>query len=688
MLSPKEVRAAMLRKLKESGLNEKDATLLGYAPYTQEQATKKKLQLSLLLAGFLIPYYSPLGDPLDFHRYRYLEQPETTGFAALTERKPIRYSQPPGEGPYVYFPLNYDWKKFFLLAPEKRRLFITEGELKTACMAKLGIPAVGLGGVWNFKTKTRPLTEDMEEIPWDGMQVYICYDSDAVTNVDVIKAENFLARQLTDRKAFVNVIRLPALEPGKKTGVDDFLVAEGVEEFNKLVDESEPWLAGSILHWLNEQVAYIINPGTIYRWNNDQRITPADFKNHAYSTYKLIVEVPKEGGMVKKETSAPDAWLKWPGRAELTRTTYKPGQSRITAERELNVWQSWGLPEAVLVKGDTALWDELINFLFKYAEDKSIKEWFLSWLAYPLQHPGTKLFTSVVLWGLAQGTGKTLVGHTMQRIYGRNFIEIGNRQLESNFNDWAVGKQFVLGDEIAGGDKRNIADYMKSLITQQEVTINAKHEKLYTIPDCINYLFTSNHPDSVFLEDADRRYFVHEIRGTPLSPAFYKAYDAWYRSAAVGALFHNLFTRSTGEFAPRGHAPMTTAKRTLISTGRSDHGTYIAGLHDGATQLTLAGKPMGITLWTTTEIHRSYVREEPNTRLSVNGLGKELMRAGFRKVLEGANIKTATGAQNLWALGPRAEEALAISNPKKIADWYNAERGLVNGSGEPKKAKY
>ncbi|MFZ0630231.1 MAG: hypothetical protein WA374_09135 [Acidobacteriaceae bacterium] len=37
-------------------------------------------------------------------------------------------------------------------------------------------------------------------------------------------------------------------------------------------------------------------------------------------------------------------------------------------------------------------------------------------MAYPLQYPGTKLYSAVVLWTAQQGVGKSLLGYTMQQI--------------------------------------------------------------------------------------------------------------------------------------------------------------------------------------------------------------------------------------------------------------------------------
>ncbi len=58
-------------------------------------------------------------------------------------------------------------------------------------------------------------------------QWVIVYDSDASINRDVVMAESQLARRLSDG-GIVKAVRLPSLN-GKKTALDDYLVAEGPE---------------------------------------------------------------------------------------------------------------------------------------------------------------------------------------------------------------------------------------------------------------------------------------------------------------------------------------------------------------------------------------------------------------------------------------------------------------------------
>jgi putative DNA primase/helicase len=91
----------------------------------------------------------------------------------------------------------------------------------------------------------------------------------------------------------------------------------------------------------------------------------------------------------------------------------------------------------------------------------------LQTLAYPLQHPGTKMLSAVAVQSTGQGLGKTLVGKTIGLLYGEhNTTTIGSADLTGNFNDWALDKQFVVGDEIATKEdnKRDAYNNRKTLL--------------------------------------------------------------------------------------------------------------------------------------------------------------------------------------------------------------------------------
>jgi len=664
--SKAEVLAAMHLKLEGSDLSPADGKKLGYVATSADEAQAIPT-LPAHKAGFVIPYFDLAGKKTKFWRYRYLE-PTREGLSALTAKKDLRYTQPPKTVNELYLPPLRDWTK--VADNAKHPILITEGELKAACACKHGFATIGLGGVWCFKASSQHMAmlPQFELFDWKNRPVYIVYDSDAVSNAKVSMAENALAKELTARGAETHIVRLPHLKPGIKCGLDDYLVLNDPEDLQAVLDDSTPWRAVQELYRLNEEVVYVEDPGLVLRLDNLQRLNPRGFCEHAYAPRIYYEEQITEKGTKLLEKSAAKEWLKWPARATARRITYAPGRDRVDATGEFNVWPGWGTePEP----GDVGPWNELLDFLFK--KEESSRKWFQQWCAYPLQHPGEKLFTAAVLWGTVHGTGKSMVGYSLGRIYGRNFAEIGNDELDGTFNEWAENRQFILGEEITGGDKRHMADKLKSMITRKQIRINVKFVPSIALPDCINYLFTSNHPDAFYVEDTDRRFFIHEVQGTPRESEFYQRYYDWLDAGGAAHLFHHLLTVDVTDFSPKGHAPTTNSKRDMIDSGRSDLGSWVAQLRENPDAvLHHNGQPLGRSLWSTTELHTLY---DPSGqgRVTANGLARELKRAGFSKVLDGMPVPGPTGiAQRLWAI--RDPDKLLRMNWQAIRTLYYKEQ--------------
>jgi Family of unknown function (DUF5906) len=239
-----------------------------------------------------------------------------------------------------------------------------------------------------------------------------------------------------------------------------------------------------------------------------------------------------------------------------------------------------------------------------------------------------------------------------------------------------------MGDEIAGGEKkREIADRMKSMITQREISINQKYLPVYTVPDCINYYFTSNHPDAFFMEDTDRRFFVHQVKGEPKDANFYRDYTDWLRSGGQSALFQYLLEQvGCADFNPQGHAYQTASKREMIELGRSDLGAWVAVLREQPDSLlTVAGAAQPWTLWTTNELLRAYDPAQQG-RVTANGLARELSRAGFQKVYKGMPVVTSRGPQKLWAVRGDIPHLLNGASGPWLAALYEKERRTEKGA--------
>lgn len=585
-----------------------------------------------------IHYLNTAGADTGFYRIRLLAPPRSFAASAV---KQTRYLQPPNTGVAAYFPhIGIDWPR--ILRDTTATLYITEGELKAACACKYGLPTIGLGGVYSWRSAKAGLAflPELEAITWPGRHVFLVFDSDAQTNHNVMRALRHLARELTARGALPYITKLPAIEGAQKTGLDDFIVHhKGIEELQQLFDNAEPYQMAAELWKLNDVVCMVRDPGFVLELTTGMRMSVMSFVREVYANlfYEERVITDKGHKLIKKATAA--EWVKWIHRLEAQRLTYKPGAPRFTATGELNTWRGSGV---IPVKGNIKPWHDLLGHIFD--GQPHARQWFERWAAYPLQRPGIKLLSAAVIWGVHQGTGKSLIGYTLARMYGEhNVSEITQEHLRAPYNDWLVDKQLIMGEEITGSDRRADADKLKAMITQKTVRVNAKYIREYPVPALASFFFSSNHPDAFFLEDTDRRFFVHEVKLPPKPMTFYREYVKWYESdEGASAMLHYLLNLDLGDFDPEAPAIETDSKREMINDNKSDLAAWVLRLRqEPEALLAECGMPNGVQLVTATQLLAMY---DPvgNKRVTANGLGRELKRSRVVR-LPVTNLSSTTG---------------------------------------------
>ena len=118
-------------------------------------------------------------------------------------------------------------------------IFIAESPGKAAALTNAGFPCIGLAGVqagWNLRGDSDHLSPEMQLINWKGRLAYQVFDANRATNANVAFAEAKLASVLGVAGANVRLVELPDIRG--QDGPDDFLHAQGVEEFKKLVESA------------------------------------------------------------------------------------------------------------------------------------------------------------------------------------------------------------------------------------------------------------------------------------------------------------------------------------------------------------------------------------------------------------------------------------------------------------------
>jgi hypothetical protein len=656
-------------KLASSGLTVKQAEALGMREVVSAHQLHKSFEA---LPALVLPYHGFDGQPFashpkwpNFYRVRYLAKGNS--FKDLATEKSQRYAQEPGSGICAYFPRILDWDK--IVEDVKKPIVITEGELKAAAACAQGFNCIGLGGVWNFKAMRDGVLflPELARIEWVKRVVYICYDSDYVDKPQVCFAINSLAEELEERGAVVKVAMLPEVEGNKKTGLDDYFLQHNVDDFQDLLDQAPRLGIGQALWDINREVLYVEDPGLIVVHDTGQKLDVGKFKEHSRWAALNTVEVKlgAKGELVRTKVSAAPVWVKWPLRRFVSRVTYAPGQPKITESNEYNNWNGWGVKPK---QGDVKPFLKLFDFIFADVEPDQ-REWVLDWMAYPIQNPGVKMFAAVVVHGVAQGTGKSLIGYTLGQIYGTNFKEITNDDLEDGQTWWAENKQFIMGDEITGNDNRAYASMLKRLVTQEAMKINIKFIPQFEIPDCINYYFTAQHGDAFFLEDHDRRYFVCEVTQPPMIEQFYKNYDYWRKHQDGPAhLMHWLLNRKiSNKFNPYAHAPDTRAKRRMILAGKGELSRWVHDMLENTAHVIVSGQMRHARdLFTSNELLSMYKTQYPDGKATVTGMGRALSNAGCPQVAGGAPLRAPDGSQGRYYAVRNRERWAKATDRKKM----------------------
>lgn len=617
----------MLKDLERSGLNKLDAKKMHLQALTEVEASAV-LNSEYVTHGYVIPYHDVANKVTDYMRVKFL------GELLNKKKKQIKYSQIKGSPTHLYFPPNITrWKQ---ILKSTTTITFTEGEKKAYAACKHNITTIGLGGIWAFQ-KDKHLIGDFSLINFKDRKVILCFDNDSHTNPDVMKAINRFAQLLTDLGANVFIKSLP-FDPYKKIGLDDYLLTNSKKDYDSI--EEVPTNSLASLDEINQRIAYIQTTGKVYVIEHDLFVGAKQLCDTVLANNTVMDD---KGNTVSIATQ----WLSWKKRREHKRLIYSPGEAPVTTANEFNLWPGWG---CVPTEGSIKPFVDVVKRVFD--NQSTYIDWFLDWVAYPIQHPGAKMYSAVMMHSTEHGTGKSSIGLAVGSMYGDNFKEVESDHLTDKYNEWAINRQFVLGDEILGADKREASDRIKNLITRSSITINKKYSPTYSLVDCINYFLTSNHVDMVLIESDDRRSFVWKIpHGSGITLRQGIALEKFRMGRGKQHLL-NYFAyehQITKGFDHRARPPMTTAKQELIDNSLTDIERFLTNVKTNPSEaLSIDGVDIGCDLFTSSQVANLYRRHNPKVNVTSTAIGKAMGKV-FSEV-DSRMIRTSGGVQRIRAL--------------------------------------
>jgi hypothetical protein len=135
-------------------------------------------------------------------------------------------------------------------------------------------------------------------------------------------------------------------------------------------------------------------------------------------------------------------------------------------------------------------------------------------MAYHVQHPNEQGHSCVVVFG-EKGVGKNIFAETFSKLWGAHGITVNDqKRVTGNFNNHLRDKCVLVADEaFFAGDPRQDR-VLKSLVTSDTITIEAKGVDTVIVPNLLRVIILGNDRHLVRATYDEGRYFVLECGGT------------------------------------------------------------------------------------------------------------------------------------------------------------------------------
>lgn len=317
----------------------------------------------------------------------------------------------------------------------------------------------------------------------------------------------------------------------------------------------DPWLRR-----LNEQFAVIGNIGGKCRVVEEvmdyalsrTRLTRQsfdDFRNR-FMNQTVQVGMTAQGTPMMKQVGK--FWLEHPKRRQFDTIVFAPGREVRDA---YNMWKGFA---CTAKPGDCSMFLEHLKTNV-CSGDERLFDYLVRWMARAVQNPDTPGEVAVVMRG-GRGVGKSFVAKQFGMLFGRHFLHVSNpSHLVGNFNSHLRDVVVLFADEaFFAGDKKH-ASILKTLITEETITIEAKGVDVEAAPNYVHLIMASNDEHVIPAGGDERRFLVLDVgNGQQQNASYFGAIAKQMAEGGREALLHHLLTMDLTDFQVR-NVPRTDA---------------------------------------------------------------------------------------------------------------------------------
>ena len=242
--------------------------------------------------------------------------------------------------------------------------------------------------------------------------------------------------------------------------------------------------------------------------------------------------------------------------------TYKPNDENrfvyVNKKLMINVYEKNDIqPDP---KADTDIFWALLKHVIPHDD---CREHFLNWYAYPMQNPGIKIRSAIIMQSDEFQLGKGSLFDLHRDILGHhNTRKIELAEALDKGKNYLLNYQTVLIDEAKSSgswsEKAQLINTLKTIITEGSIGVRQLYKEYSEQDTNTNYWINTNYKDAFPLPKNEVRYFVY------FSPAKRneKMLDEFHLQRLNGTLapgvLADLLDRDLSKFNPLAPAPWTT----------------------------------------------------------------------------------------------------------------------------------
>ena len=310
-----------------------------------------------------------------------------------------------------------------------------------------------------------------------------------------------------------------------------------------------------IVEQLNQEYMVVNENGdaVIYELAMDYELNRERIRRYTFESFRKIlmnrkikIGTDKNGNDIKK--SVADVWLNHQKRLQYIKGTAFDPSGRASVPGVLNLWRGFAVEP---VSGDwSILRQHIINVLCNGNDDHFT--YLMGWMARLMQFPAQQGEVAVVMKG-KEGTGKGTLGKILIKLIGHHSISINNpKHLVGNFNSHLRDAVFLFADEaFFAGDKASIGA-LKSIITDDHLTIEGKYQNAIQAKNYLHTLMASNESWVVPASLESRRFFVLEVNDSMMKNyPYFIAIDNQMKNRGYEALMYDLLNYDLSEYNVR-----------------------------------------------------------------------------------------------------------------------------------------